>query len=718
MHRWTVALLAALLVGSSVALVLGLAVAQGLGQSVEAPPRLVGDRALYTVRDGNGTVVGELRVEALAPMAQRGADGGWQAVAPLRQAFVPDADAVADPEDPNERAETIVEPWQAPDGTTLAVRVAGGNESHLLWETRYNSVNVILPSSAAEPNVFIAPQAVLYGDLPAGEGGWCGLRHAAQGRQLPVRAGLVAPDCPGGSLEWLGRVGPDGEAAHLFGAGDDRVWVAPGWTYPVRIETARLEGARSLELVGFEAGGLPIDLGDVALPAAGAVPAIAFAPRTATGPDATGVDHPFTIPQALEQARRVVDRPLVPFSDPALGEFLMAHPDAQVVEAHYSEHSDTDWVVRSWELALVDGDASAVGTVSMEHKEPNASPLAPPFWSMLSPYRGNALVSGEGPEGPWPDPSLWPSEMPTVASVMARWEAVRDPAFDGKAPTGWSFRIGCADEACTAPEVEVAAGHLRFQQPPEPLVSGTVTPPQGPAVEADSQALAVDGEGRSRALASVHRVEAPEDRGSLLTLPGATAASVAARPGPAWDLPPAAAITTGAFALAAGLAVLLWPALKSAATGAGGAGLFSRIEGPRLLEHRGRAALVQAIEAEPGVHLRELARRTGIAEGALRHHLRKLEDAGLILGRPLGGYLCYFLPAAATAAGAGTAAAARSDGARKVLAAIEGGATGVRAIAAATGLAPSTVSHHLGRLREAGAVPAGAEAAGGDETPR
>ena len=77
--------------------------------------------------------------------------------------------------------------------------------------------------------------------------------------------------------------------------------------------------------------------------------------------------------------------------------------------------------------------------------------------------------------------------------------------------------------------------------------------------------------------------------------------------------------------------------------------------------------------------------------------------------------MCYFVPRAAASAGAGAAAATRSEGARKVLAAVVAGVSGVRGIAAATGLAPSTVSHHLGRLREAGALPAtAAETATGD----
>jgi len=35
-------------------------------------------------------------------------------------------------------------------------------------------------------------------------------------------------------------------------------------------------------------------------------------------------------------------------------------------------------------------------------------------------------------------------------------------------------------------------------------------------------------------------------------------------------------------------------------------------------------------------------RRTGLRNGTAVHHVRKLEQAGLVAARPLGRYTCYF----------------------------------------------------------------------------
>lgn len=49
---------------------------------------------------------------------------------------------------------------------------------------------------------------------------------------------------------------------------------------------------------------------------------------------------------------------------------------------------------------------------------------------------------------------------------------------------------------------------------------------------------------------------------------------------------------------------------------------------PLALETRRR--LWEQIEANPGLHLRELQRRTGLAMGSLEHHLDRLHDARLV----------------------------------------------------------------------------------------
>ncbi|MHB8634421.1 MAG: helix-turn-helix domain-containing protein, partial [Thermoplasmatota archaeon] len=148
----------------------------------------------------------------------------------------------------------------------------------------------------------------------------------------------------------------------------------------------------------------------------------------------------------------------------------------------------------------------------------------------------------------------------------------------------------------------------------------------------------------------------------------------------------------------AGLAWLGKPALTA---------LFSRLRRNHALDSTARRQLMAAIEAEPGIHLRALVRRSGQGSGAVRHHVAKLVHANLVVQRKAGGYLCLF-PADATgsveAAEAAASGATKADGARRVLRAVAAGPAGVRPLAARAGLAPSTVEHHLVRLSAAGLV--------------
>ncbi len=134
-----------------------------------------------------------------------------------------------------------------------------------------------------------------------------------------------------------------------------------------------------------------------------------------------------------------------------------------------------------------------------------------------------------------------------------------------------------------------------------------------------------------------------------------------------------------------------------------GVGLFSRLAPHQLTQDATRAAIMDAVTAEPGLHLRALADRLGAPVGRVRHHARKLVQGGLLRERTTPGFTCYFADSTDRAvldAGPIT----RSDGARKVLAAAEGRVA--KDIAAAAGLSPATASYHLKRLREAGLVEA------------
>ncbi len=142
----------------------------------------------------------------------------------------------------------------------------------------------------------------------------------------------------------------------------------------------------------------------------------------------------------------------------------------------------------------------------------------------------------------------------------------------------------------------------------------------------------------------------------------------------------------------------LWPLAKG-----GLVGLFSRLRNDRLLDNSVRQHLHGLVEANPGIHHNALVRALGKGKGAAEHHLDKLVAGGLVLRHRGSGFTCYF-PVGTDRRVMPGFQVTKSEGARQILEAMGRGITGVRQLAAVTGLSPSTVSHHLGRLRAAGLV--------------
>ena len=93
---------------------------------------------------------------------------------------------------------------------------------------------------------------------------------------------------------------------------------------------------------------------------------------------------------------------------------------------------------------------------------------------------------------------------------------------------------------------------------------------------------------------------------------------------PVWELP------LGLFLiLAAGwaaellIAIKIWVALG-----------YRRVTRSNVLAQAVRSTVFTAIQKNPGIHLRGLARETGIRLGTLRHHLQMLSQTGKITGHP------------------------------------------------------------------------------------
>lgn len=135
-------------------------------------------------------------------------------------------------------------------------------------------------------------------------------------------------------------------------------------------------------------------------------------------------------------------------------------------------------------------------------------------------------------------------------------------------------------------------------------------------------------------------------------------------------------------------------------------GLFSRIPDDELLDNGTRRAIYDLVEAEPGIHFSEIARRLDLSNGRLAHHLDKLLDAELIVERKTGHHRCFSLPGQLAPEVSKTLDAIKSPGARRVLEATLEGAASIQAVAEQADVAMSTASYHVDRLESEGLLAA------------
>jgi predicted transcriptional regulator len=128
---------------------------------------------------------------------------------------------------------------------------------------------------------------------------------------------------------------------------------------------------------------------------------------------------------------------------------------------------------------------------------------------------------------------------------------------------------------------------------------------------------------------------------------------------------------------------------------------LSRADTEGVLEQRTRKAVYAAIRESPGADLATLADAVGVTKSTVRYHVDLLRDAGLVEAAEAGGAL-RFAPAEMNA---DLAAATSAEPTSAVLEAVaEAEPASVREVAAVTGRAQSTVSHHLSTLAERGLV--------------
>ncbi len=481
-----------------------------------------------------------------------------------------------------------------------------------------------------------------------------------------------------------------GVQAVRFAASGIQVWYSESVPVPLQVRAVQGDRSITLTLASWEPGRDPVGSRGPT-PAITAAPVLRMAPRQIWGPDDSGVNHPFPASVAFQTAQ----------SDPAwpdLREWLQNHPKGAAVFLEPGFRKDGTHEIWSWGFVLEDGTEAFSFTAS------KTVYLGLPALSVVTFESSEWWAAFMHPLLMTPD--QMPSELPTVASLLATWDSYRDTEGLAGEGNGWVLSLMCY-EACAYNSTLVAAGwnpavsNIAIASASDPAFS---LEPEG---ESEGSQLDVDASGRLDAFTTWIRVretetqlgplsdEGPdiegsatveeEDRGLLL--------GTALFPGPAGTT------AVGIASALVGLAYWFWPTLKNGLF----AGLFSRTKEDRLLEHPVRRRLVDLVEANPGIHFQELVRGAEAGNGTVVHHLRKLVAAGLLVEKRGQAYTCYFPPGRSVPVAA--VEATKSAGAQQVLEAIRNrpGVSG-KEIAAALGVGAPTVHHHTQRLLASGLV--------------
>ncbi|MFH1240679.1 MAG: winged helix-turn-helix transcriptional regulator [Candidatus Diapherotrites archaeon] len=118
-----------------------------------------------------------------------------------------------------------------------------------------------------------------------------------------------------------------------------------------------------------------------------------------------------------------------------------------------------------------------------------------------------------------------------------------------------------------------------------------------------------------------------------------------------------------------------------------------------------RRKIYKTIEASPGLHFREIQRRTGMAIGSLQYHLEQLEKKNLIHAQKETKFIRYYAVRQTLTADKNMISLLRQDSVRKiVLFLLENKAVNNQKLSKAINLSPSTTSWHLEKLLSQGVV--------------
>lgn len=176
--------------------------------------------------------------------------------------------------------------------------------------------------------------------------------------------------------------------------------------------------------------------------------------------------------------------------------------------------------------------------------------------------------------------------------------------------------------------------------------------------------------------------------------------AVVPRAGPDSDSALVGAVGAGALAA---LAIFHWTGLKFAVAGAL-APLFSRVRGDRLLDNDVRQRVHQMVEENPGITIKEVTQVCEIGWGTAVYHLKRLEDARLVVSQRHRQHRRYFKNGGgiANADKAAFGELKNPTGARLAQAVANQPGSCQKELCAAVGVGASLAHKYLTRLGEAG----------------
>ena len=271
-------------------------------------------------------------------------------------------------------------------------------------------------------------------------------------------------------------------------------------------------------------------------------------------------------------------------------------------------------------LAVKGPNGTATATLRLRLDRAPAPGAAPPAPALPAPDRGPGLAR-QDPPGPDADASD-PAPAEGTLSVRIEPAEVRVPP-GGRALAHLVVANGRTTPLDALPLVDLPDGFLL-----EPVEGGMTVGPgatlriplvlraagglrEGAGGEATARLDGADVTAPFRVLAAP--AEASHD-------PAPTPSAPAPAPGPEASLVALGLAAAGGLALAGAWAWRRWHLGLFA--------LYARLLPARVLEHPTRRAILDLVTREPGLRLADVQRRLGLANGALRHHVDRLEAAG------------------------------------------------------------------------------------------